>query len=144
MGRLPTSAWAVFGKACYASLKKLRVSSIDAARRLCSDEPPSCRGASPNVFARINFLLGLGLLIQIVFYFAGVYLLVLPLSAVAPAWVKPAAGLAIPAARCGKIQLVSLAVGLFRPRPPGSPGRAPALARAAPRPHTAGRPEERT
>jgi hypothetical protein len=114
MGPLPASARAVFGKACYANLKKLRVSSIDAGRRLCSDEPPRCRGAFPNVFARINFLLGLGLLIQIVFYFAGVYLLVLPLSAIAPAWVRPAAGLAILAAVGVTVQLLSMAMGSLR------------------------------
>jgi hypothetical protein len=66
------------------------------------------------VFARINFLLGLGLLIQIVFYFAGIYLLVLPLSAVAPAWVKPAAGLAILAAVGVTVQLLSMAMGSLR------------------------------
>jgi hypothetical protein len=66
------------------------------------------------VFARINFLLGLGLLIQIVFYFAGVYLLVLPLSAIAPAWVRPAAGLAILAAVGVTVQLLSMAMSSLR------------------------------
>ncbi len=62
------------------------------------------------MFARINFLLGLGLLIQITFYFAGVYLLILPLSAVAPNWVKPAAGIAILAAVGVTVQLLSMAM----------------------------------
>ena len=62
------------------------------------------------MFARINFLLGLGLLIQITFYFAGVYLLILPLSAVAPSWVKPAAGIAILAAVGVTVQLLSMAM----------------------------------
>lgn len=66
------------------------------------------------MFARINFLLGLGLLIQITFYFAGVYLLVLPLSAVAPGWVKPAAGIAILAAVGVTVQLLSMAMGSLR------------------------------
>jgi hypothetical protein len=66
------------------------------------------------VFARINFLLGLGLLIQITFYFAGVYLLILPLSAVAPGWVKPAAGIAILAAAGVTVQLLSTAMGSLR------------------------------
>ena len=62
------------------------------------------------MFARINFLLGLGLLIQITFYFAGVYLLILPLSAAAPDWVKPAAGIAILAAAGVTVQLLSMAM----------------------------------
>ena len=66
------------------------------------------------MFARINFLLGLGLLIQIAFYFAGVYLLILPLSAVAPDWVKPAAGIAILAAVGVTVQLLSMAMGSLR------------------------------
>ena len=66
------------------------------------------------MFARINFLLGLGLLIQITFYFAGVYLLILPLSAVAPDWVKPAAGIAILAAVGVTVQLLSMAMSNLR------------------------------
>ena len=66
------------------------------------------------MFARINFLLGLGLLIQITFYFAGVYLLILPLSAFAPDWVKPAAGLAILAAAGVTVQLLSMAMSNLR------------------------------
>ncbi len=66
------------------------------------------------MFARINFLLGLGLLIQITFYFAGVYLLILPLSAIAPGWVKPAAGIAILAATGVTAQLLSMAMGSLR------------------------------
>ncbi len=66
------------------------------------------------MFARINFLLGLGLLILITFYFAGVYLLVLPLSAVASEWVKPAAGVAILAAIGLTVQLLSMAMSGLR------------------------------
>ncbi|MBI3529498.1 MAG: hypothetical protein HY067_16220 [Betaproteobacteria bacterium] len=66
------------------------------------------------MFARINFLLGLGLLIQITFYFAGVYLLILPLSAVAPDWVKPTAGFAILAAVGVTVQLLSMAMSNLR------------------------------
>jgi hypothetical protein len=66
------------------------------------------------VFARINFLLGLGLLIQITFYFAGVYLLILPLSAVAPDWVKPAAGIAILVAAGVTVQLLSTVMSSLR------------------------------
>lgn len=68
----------------------------------------------PSVFARINFLLGLGLLIQITFYFAGVYLLVLPLSAFAPGLVKPVAGIAILAAVGVTVQLLSMAMSNLR------------------------------
>ena len=66
------------------------------------------------MFARINFLLGLGLLIQITFYFTGVYLLILPLSAVAPDWVKPVAGVAILAAAGITVQLLSMAMSNLR------------------------------
>lgn len=66
------------------------------------------------MFSRINFLLGLGLLILITFYFAGVYLLVLPLTAVAPDWVKPAAGIAILVAAGVTVQLLSMAMGNLR------------------------------
>lgn len=66
------------------------------------------------MFSRINFLLGLGLLIQIVFYFAGTYLIVLPLSAIAPGWVTPAAGVAILAAVGITVQLLSMAMSELR------------------------------
>ena len=66
------------------------------------------------MLARINFLLGLGLLIQITFYFAGVYLLVVPLSAFAPGLVKPIAGVAILAAVGVTVQLLSMAMSGLR------------------------------
>jgi hypothetical protein len=66
------------------------------------------------VFSRINFLLGLGLLIQIVFYFAGTYLIVLPLSKIAPGWIAPAAGVAILAAVGVTVQLLSMAMSELR------------------------------
>ncbi len=62
----------------------------------------------------MNFLLGLGLLILIVFYFAGVYLIYLPLSAVAPSWAGPAAGLAVLAAAGVTVQLLSMAMSDLR------------------------------
>jgi hypothetical protein len=82
----------------------------------------------PNVFARINFLLGLGLLIQITFYFAGVYLLILPLSAFAPSLAKPAAGLAILAAVGVTVQLLSMAMSGLRGVSLYAKGEHPALA----------------
>ena len=66
------------------------------------------------MFARINFLLGLGFLIQITFYFAGVYLLVLPFSAIAPGLVQPVAGIAILAAVGVTVQLLSMAMSSLR------------------------------
>jgi len=62
----------------------------------------------------MNFLLGLGLLILIVFYFAGVYLIYLPLSAVAPDWAGPAAGIAVLAAAGITVQLLSMAMSDLR------------------------------
>jgi hypothetical protein len=62
----------------------------------------------------MNFLLGLGLLILIVFYFAGVYLIYLPLSAVAPGWAGPAAGIAVLAAAGVTVQLLSIAMSDLR------------------------------
>jgi len=59
------------------------------------------------MFARINFLLGLGLLILLAFYFATAYMLMPALSAVAPGWTKAAAGLAILAAVGLTVQLLS-------------------------------------
>jgi hypothetical protein len=66
------------------------------------------------VFARMNFLLGLGLLILIVFYFAGVYLIYLPLSAIAPGWAGPAVGIAVLAAAGMTVQLLSMAMSDLR------------------------------
>jgi FtsH-binding integral membrane protein len=66
------------------------------------------------LFARINFLLGLGLLIQIVFYFAGTYLIVLPVSAIAPSWAAPAAGVAVLVAAGVTVQLLSMSMSELR------------------------------
>jgi hypothetical protein len=66
------------------------------------------------MLARINFLLGLGLLIQITLYFAFVYLLIPPLTAVAPDWVKPAAGIAVLAGVGATVQLLSMAMSSLR------------------------------
>jgi hypothetical protein len=71
-------------------------------------------GHQNHLFARINFLLGLGLLIQIVFYFAGTYLIVLPVSAVAPGWAAPAAGAAVLVAVGVTVQLLSMAMSELR------------------------------
>ena len=59
------------------------------------------------MFTRINFLLGFGLLVAIGFYFAGNYLLVLPLSSIAPNWVKPIAGVAVLVSLALTVQILS-------------------------------------
>lgn len=59
------------------------------------------------MFARINFLLGLGLLILLAFYFGTVYLLLPALEAAAPGWVTPAAGIAVLAAVALTVQFLS-------------------------------------
>ncbi len=59
------------------------------------------------MFTRINFLLGFGVLVAIGFYFAGNYLLVLPLSIIAPNWVKPIAGVAVLISLALMVQILS-------------------------------------
>ncbi|MGH8760444.1 MAG: hypothetical protein ACREVZ_07920 [Burkholderiales bacterium] len=62
------------------------------------------------MFTRINFLLGFGVLVAIGFYFVGNYLVVLPLSSIAPNWVKPIAGLAVLVSLALTVQILSMAV----------------------------------
>jgi len=61
-----------------------------------------------DMFSRINFLLGVGLLAAIGFYFAGNYLIVWPLSHIAPNWVKPIAGVAVLASLALTVQILSM------------------------------------
>src|SRR6185295_18485785 len=56
------------------------------------------------------FLLGFGVLVLLTFYFAAAYLLIPALSAIAPEWAKPAAGIAILAAVGFTVQLLSTAM----------------------------------
>ena len=63
-----------------------------------------------DMFSRINFLLGVGLLAAIGFYFTGNYLIVWPLSHVAPDWVKPIAGVAVLASLALTVQILSKVV----------------------------------
>lgn len=60
------------------------------------------------MFTRINFLLGFGLLTAVAFYFIGNYLVVRPLSAIAPGWVRPVAGIFILAALGLTVQILSM------------------------------------
>jgi hypothetical protein len=62
----------------------------------------------------MNFLLSLGLLILLAFYAAGAYLLLPLLAMSAPAWVKPAGGIAVLAAVALTVQLLSVAMGSLR------------------------------
>jgi hypothetical protein len=61
-----------------------------------------------DMFPRINFLLGVGFLAAIGFYFAGNYLIVWPLSHIAPNWVKPIAGVAVLASLALTVQILSM------------------------------------
>ncbi|HWH47007.1 MAG TPA: hypothetical protein VN664_04335 [Burkholderiales bacterium] len=63
-----------------------------------------------NMFTRINFLLGFGLLVAIAFYFVGNYLIVWPLSHIAPKLVKPVAGVLILAGLALTVQTLSMAL----------------------------------
>jgi hypothetical protein len=60
------------------------------------------------MLTRINFLLGFGLLIAIGFYFVGNYLVVWPLSSIAPNWVKPIAGVAVLVSLALTVQILSM------------------------------------
>lgn len=62
------------------------------------------------MLTRINFLLGFGLLVAIGFYFAGSYLVILPLSSIAPNWAKPVAGLAVLVSLALTVQILSTVV----------------------------------
>jgi len=62
------------------------------------------------MLTRINFLLGFALLVAIGFYFAGSYLVVLPLSSIAPNWAKPIAGLAVLVSLALTVQILSMVV----------------------------------
>ncbi len=61
-----------------------------------------------NMFTRINFLLGFGLLITIAFYFIGNYVVARPLAVIAPGWVKPISGVFILAALGLTVQILSM------------------------------------
>jgi hypothetical protein len=61
-----------------------------------------------DMLTRINFLLGVGLLTAISFYFVGSYLIAWPLSHIAPTWVKPIAGVAVLASLALTVQILSM------------------------------------
>jgi hypothetical protein len=60
------------------------------------------------MLARMNFMLGLGLLSLIAFYFAGTYLVIRPLASMAPGWTNPATGIILLAACALTVQFLSM------------------------------------
>ncbi len=65
------------------------------------------------MFARINFLAGLGMLVLAAFYYAGVYLIVAPISRFAPAWGGFLAGALVLLAMGITVQLLATAMSGF-------------------------------
>lgn len=65
---------------------------------------------APLMLIRINYLLGFGLLVVLLFYFGVTYLVIAPVSAIAPGWVKPVAGAAILIASGLTVQILSMAM----------------------------------
>lgn len=63
------------------------------------------------MLTRINYLLGFGLLVVLLFYFGVSYLVIAPLTAIAPGWVKPVAGAAVLIASGLTVQILSMAMG---------------------------------
>jgi hypothetical protein len=62
------------------------------------------------MLTRVNFLLGFGLLVVILFYFAFAHLAIAPLSALAPDWVKPVAGAAVLITAGLTVQILAVAM----------------------------------
>lgn len=60
------------------------------------------------MLTRINYLLGFGLLVVLLFYFGVTYLVIVPMSAIAPGWVKPVAGAAVLIAAGLTVQILSI------------------------------------
>lgn len=60
---------------------------------------------------RVNFLLGFGLLVMLLFYFGFTYLVIGPLSAIAPGWARVAGGAAVLLSVGLTVQILSMAMG---------------------------------
>jgi hypothetical protein len=65
------------------------------------------------LFARINFLAGLGMLVLAAFYYAGVYLILAPISSFAPAWGNFLTGALVLIAMGITVQLLATAMSSF-------------------------------
>jgi hypothetical protein len=65
------------------------------------------------LITRLNFLLGLGFLIVIGFYFVGRYAIVFPLSFLIPSWTRPVAGFAVLLGLGLTVQLLAISMGKF-------------------------------
>ena len=63
------------------------------------------------MFTRLNFLLGFGLMVLIAFYFGVRYLVIAPVSAVAPGWTTIAAGVAVLASLGLTVNLLAQVIG---------------------------------
>lgn len=60
------------------------------------------------MLTRINYLLGFGLLVALLFYFGVSYLVIVPVSEIAPGWVRPIAGAAVLIASGLTVQILSM------------------------------------
>ncbi|MEO8005927.1 MAG: hypothetical protein ABI771_13520 [Betaproteobacteria bacterium] len=65
------------------------------------------------MFARINFLAGLGMLVLAAFYFVGVYLILVPISSFAPVWGSYLGGALVLIAMGITVQLLATAMSGF-------------------------------
>jgi hypothetical protein len=63
------------------------------------------------MFTRINFLLGLGLTLLLLFYFGFRYLVVAPVAWIAPQWATPVAGIAVLAGLGFTVQILAQLIG---------------------------------
>lgn len=63
------------------------------------------------MFTRINFLLGLGLTLLLLFYFGFRYLVVAPVTLLAPQWATPVAGAAVLAGLGFTVQILAQLMG---------------------------------
>ncbi|MEQ1882388.1 MAG: hypothetical protein ABL878_15620 [Burkholderiales bacterium] len=76
------------------------------------------------MITRLNFLLGLGFLIVIGFYFVGRYAIVFPLSLLIPSWTRPVAGLAVLLGLGLTVQLLAISMGKYAGVASYPPGQA--------------------
>src|SRR5262245_12119938 len=65
------------------------------------------------MFTRVNYLLGFGLLVLLLFYFAFAYLVLPALGAVSQSWVGPVAGVAVLLSVGLTVQILSMVMSGF-------------------------------
>ena len=87
------------------------------------------------MFPRLNFLLGVGLLVLIIFYLVGTYVVVGPLSQLAPGWARFAAGAVVLIAVGLTVQFLAKTMtdmsGVANYGPDSRPGPASFMSQAA-------------